>query len=167
MVDCSVCGQHALGRRTTKNGRPWCFACQATERIDGLLAGPDGTVPTLLRDVRDALVATHRPRSILGNWNRIESLTLLARLARQPDQLNHEALDAEGNRFSVNYLRALLIATGALPERDENMTRLQRFAGSVIDEVREPRHRQVLSRYARAKPDRHGQISHTTADRCR
>lgn len=173
MIDCSVCGQQALGRRTTKNGQPWCFACQATERIDRLLAGPDGTIPTGIKSVRDVLVATGRPRSILSNWNNIESLSLLAKLARQQEQLTHELLDAEGDRFSVGYLRALLVATGVLPDRDENATRLRRFATTVIDEVADPRHQQTLGRYARwhviarAKPDRHGQLSPAVADRCR
>jgi len=173
LVDCTVCGQHALGRRTTKNGKAWCFACQATDRIDRLLAGPDGTIPTGIKQVRDVLVGTGRPRSILSNWNNIESLSLLAKLARQHDQLSHELLDTERDRFSVGYLRALLVATGALPERDEHATRLRRFAARVIDEVAQPRHRQVLSRYARwhvvarAKPDRHGQLSPAVADRCR
>ncbi|MGK2874464.1 MAG: hypothetical protein ACSLEW_02340 [Nocardioides sp.] len=173
LVDCSVCGQHALGRRTTKGGRPWCFGCQATDRIDRLLAGPDGGIPVGIKEVRDVLVATQRPRSILSNWDRIESLTLLARLARQHDQLSHELLDAEGDRFSVGYLRALLVATGVLPDRDEHATRLRRFAAAVIDEVADPRHQQTLGRYARwhviarAKPDRHGRLNATIADRCR
>jgi hypothetical protein len=173
LVDCSVCGRHALGRRSTKGGRPWCFGCQATDRIDRLLAGPDGTIPPGIKDVRDALVATQRPRSILNNWDRIESLTLLARLACQCDELSHELLDAEGDRFSVGYLRALLVATGVLPDRDEHATRLRRFAAAVIDEVADPRHQQTLGRYARwhviarAKPDRHGRLNATITDRCR
>jgi len=173
IVDCSVCGQHALGRRATRNGRPWCFGCQATDRIDRLLAGPDGTIPIGVKEVRDVLVATHRPRSILNNWDRIESLTLLARLARQHDELSHELLDAEGDRFSVGYLRALLVATGVLPDRDEHATRLRRFAAAVIDEIADPRHQQTLGRYvrwhviARAKPDRHGRLNATISDRCR
>ena len=173
LVDCTVCGQQALGRRTTKNGKAWCFACQAIDRIDRLLAGPDGSIPAGIKEVRDVLVATGRPRSILSNWNNTESLSLLAKLARQHDRLSHELLDAEGDRFSVGYLRALLVAAGSLPERDEHATRLRRFAARVIDEVADPRHRQVLSRYARwhvvarAKPDRHGHLSPAVADRCR
>lgn len=173
MVDCTVCGQHALGRRTTKNGRPWCFGCQATDRIDGLLAGPDGTISVGIKQVRDVLVATQRPRALLSNWDRVESFGLLARLARQPDQLSHEVLDAEGDRFCVGYLRALLVATGVLPERDEQAARLRRFAAAVIEEVTDAQQRQVLSRYARwhvvarAQPDRHGQLSPAVADRCR
>jgi hypothetical protein len=173
LVDCSVCGQRALGRRATKNGKPWCFGCQATERIDRLLAAPGGAIPSGVKDVRDVLVATQRPRSILSNWDRIESLSLLARLARHHDRLTHELLDAEGDRFSVTYLRALLVATGVLPDRDEHATRLRRFAAAVIDEVADPRHQQTLGRYARwhviarAKPDRHGRLNATITDRCR
>ena len=173
MIDCTVCGQHALGRRTTRNGRAWCFACQATDRIDRLLTGSDGTIPTGIESVRDVLVGTSRPRSILSNWDNIESLSLLAKLARQHEELSHELLDVEGDRFSVGYLRALLVSSGVLPDRDEHATRLRRFAAAVIDEVADTRHQQTLRRYARwhviarAKPDRHGQLSPAVADRCR
>src|SRR3546814_14807603 len=128
MIDCAGCGQHALGRRTTKEGQPWCFACQATERIDQLLAAADRSIPDGLKDVRDVLVAGPRPRSILSNWNRIGSLSLLAKLARAHTDLTHELLDAEGNRFPVNSLRTVLVSTGALPARDETPPTLHRFA---------------------------------------
>lgn len=173
LIDCSVCEQRALGRRATKNGKPWCFACQATDRIDRLLAGPDGAIPSAIKVVRDVLVATHRPRSILSNWDRVESLSLLACLARQHGDLTHELLDAKGNGFSVNYLRALLVAAGTLRERDENVVRLNRFTARIIDQISDTQHRQVLARYARwhvvarANPDRHGQLSPAVADRCR
>jgi hypothetical protein len=173
MVDCTVCGQHALGRRTTKNGKPWCFACQATERIDHLLAAPDGVIPCGLKVVRDALVSAPRPRSILSNWRNIDSLTLLAKLGAQHDDLTHELLDAEGNRFSVNYLRAILVATGTLPARDENLARLHQFAACVTADVSDTQDRQVLSRYARwhviarVQVDRHGQLGPGAAGRCR
>ena len=173
MIDCSVCGQRGLGRRATKNGKPWCFACQATDRIDTLLAAPDGTIPVSLKDVRDALVSTSRPRSILSNWDRITSLSLLARLVSQHAELTHELLDAEGNRFSVTYLRALLVTTGVLPERDEQAARLDQWATTLLAGIEPAQHRQLLTRYARwhviarGRPDRHGQLRPTVADRCR
>lgn len=173
MIDCSACGQHALGRRTTNRGKPWCFGCQATERIDQLLTGPDGSIDASLQDVRDALVSTNRPRTILSNWTRTQSLALLARLAKQPDLLTHETLDNEGDRFSVTYLRALLVTTGVLPERDEQAARLDQWATTVLASVDHAEHRQLLTRYARwhviarARLDRHGQLRPTVADRCR
>lgn len=66
VIDCSICHQQALGRRTTNNGRPRCFACQATVQIDAALTGPDGVIRPELKPVRDALVATDRPRSLLS-----------------------------------------------------------------------------------------------------
>lgn len=173
IVDCSVCGQSALGRRTTRSGKPWCFGCQATDRIDQVLSGAEGSNVPWIKDVRDSLIEGVSARSIVANWNRIESLTLLARLAREHDNLSHEVLDAEGERFSVNYLRAVLVSSGALPDRDEHATRLRRYAESVIDQVADARHRQTLGKYARwhviarAKPDRHGQLTPAVADRCR
>lgn len=173
VIDCSVCGQPGLGRRTTKNGKPWCFACQATAHIDNLLTTADGAVPTKLKDVRDVLVARTGAPSLVSNWRRTHSLRLLVRLAEQPDQISHEALDDEGNRFSVYYLRALLVATGVLAERDEQAARLDRWATALLTGVKDVDQRKLLTRYARwhviarARPDRHGQLRPTVADRCR
>lgn len=173
MIDCSVCGQRALGRRATKDGKPWCFACQATEHIDSVLVGADGELPMRLKDVRDVLVARAGSPSLLSTWRRTDSLRLLARLAEQPDQITHDVLDAKGNRFSVTYLRALLVATGVLPERDEQASRLDRWATALLADVELAEHRQLLTRYARwhviarAKPDRHGELGPNVADRCR
>src|SRR3546814_19231219 len=139
MIDCSVCGQHALCRRTTKEGQPWCFACQATERIDQLLAAADRSIPDGLKDVRDVLVAGPRPRSILSNWNRIGSLSLLAKLAREHTDLNHDLLDAEGNRLPVNYPRPVPVATATLPAPDDNLHRTPRLAARVPPEWRTDR----------------------------
>ena len=173
MIDCSVCGNLGLGRRATKNGKPWCFACQATEHIDSVLAGADGEIPAKLKDVRDVLVARAGVPSLVSSWRRTRSLRLLARLAEQPDQITHDVLDAEGDRFSVTYLRALLVATGVLPERDEQASRLDRWATALLADVEPVEHRQLLTRYARwhviarAKPDRHGELRPNVADRCR
>ena len=60
-ITCSVCGDTALGRRTTADGRPMCFRCQATRRVDAALTGPDGTIPETLRPVRDAIVHADNP----------------------------------------------------------------------------------------------------------
>ncbi|WP_203338139.1 hypothetical protein [Nocardioides limicola] len=173
VIDCSVCGQSGLGRRATKNGKPWCFACQATEYVDSLLATADGAMPPKLKDVRDVLVARAGAPSLVSNWRSTQSLRLLARLAEQPDAINHKTLDEEGNRFSAHYLRALLVATGVLPERDEQAARLDRWVTELLAGVEDLNQRKILTRYARwhviarARPDRHGQLRPAVADRCR
>ena len=113
VIDCSICGQHALGRRTTNHGRPRCFACQATQQIDAALTGPDGTIRPELKPVRDALTELRQPRSLLNNWHDLPSLHLLTDIAQGRLDLSHDALDARPQVFSVTYLRAMLVASGA------------------------------------------------------
>lgn len=172
VIDCSLCGQKALGRRTTNRGRPRCFACQAAELIDDALTGPDGRIRAELKPLRDALVELERPRSLLSNWRNLASLRLLCDIANDRIELTHDALDAQPQVFSLTYLRAVLVAVGALPPRDENVARLHRHAAVAVADVRDPEVRGVLARYARwhvvgrARTNRHGHISATVAARC-
>jgi integrase len=172
-IDCSVCGHSELGRRTTNDGQPLCFRCDATRKIDTALADQHGHMPAVLTPVREAIVATDRPRSILSNMTRNRTLRLLTDIARSRIELSHDALDQQPPGFGVNYLRSLLVATGVLPDRDEHLTRLQRFATELIDTIPDKQNRQLVGRYARwqliseAKPDRHGRIRPTVAYRCR
>lgn len=173
VIDCSICGQQALGRRATNHGLPRCFACQATEQIDAALTGPDGSIRPELIGVRDALTELKQPRSLLNNWHSLASLHLLTDIAQDRIELSHDALDARPQVFSVTYLRAMLVAAGALPPRDENATRLHRYATETVTDITDPELRGVLSRYARwhvagrAKTDRHGHITAHVAARCR
>lgn len=173
VIDCSLCGQQILGRRTTNHGRPRCFACQAAQHIDAALAGPDGTIRPELKPVRDALTELRRPRSLLNNWHSLASLHLLTDIAEGRLDLSHDALDARPQVFSVTYLRAMLVAAGALPPRDENAARLHRHAAEAVTDITDPELRGVLTRYARwhivgrAKTDRHGHLTAHVAARCR
>ncbi|HOC14201.1 MAG TPA: hypothetical protein PKJ61_10040 [Propionicimonas sp.] len=173
VIDCSICGQQALGRRTTNHGRPRCFACQATQQIDAALSGPDGTINPELKPVRDALNEFRQPRSLLNNWHDLPSLHLLAEIAQGRLDLSHDALDARPQTFSVTYLRSMLVATGALPPRDENAARLHRYAAEALANIADPEQRGVLIRYARwhvvgrAKTNRHGYISAAVTGRCK
>lgn len=173
VIDCSICGQHALGRRTTNHGQPRCFAYQAAEQIDAALIGPDGRIRPEQKPVRDALTELRQPRSLLNNWHKLASLRLLTDIAQGHLELSHDALDALPPVFSVTYLRAMLVAARALPTRDENATRLHRYAAKIVAQVTDPESRGVLTRYARwhvvgrAKTDRHGRISAHVAARCR
>src|SRR5699024_2755134 len=78
------------------------------------------------------------------NWHDLASLRLLSDIAAGRLELRHEALDALPQVFSVTHLRALLIVAGALPARDENITRLHRHAAHVVADVADPEMRGVL-----------------------
>lgn len=197
IIDCSICGHPGPGRRTTNDGLPRCFRCQATATIDAALtpttatgATPDGAggIPAHLQPLRDALVARDRPLSTLSNLTRTKTLGLLADITNGRLTLTHEALDARqatsptnsmptNFRLSIAYLRSLLVSTGALPARDEHLARLHRFTTDLTTDltaaVPDPAQRALLTRYARwqviarARPDRHGTLTASVAHRCR
>jgi hypothetical protein len=148
-ITCSVCGDTSLGRRSTANGKPMCFRCQATARIDAALAGPDGAVPTPLRSVRDAIIAAENPRSILSNFTRNKSLALLSSIAHGDRPLSHHSLDENAGTWSVEQLRALLVYAGALPERDEHLARLHRYVDELTRRLNDARDQRLVRAFAR------------------
>lgn len=141
-----MCGQQGLGRRTTRGGDPWCFACQAAARVDELLADENGRLREGYAPVREALLEME-PRSVLQNWGRVESFRLLGNLLSEHGKVTHELLDAEPQHFSVHYLRGVLVSAGILRERDEYLARLRTFCQNVVAEVDRVSERQVLARY--------------------
>ena len=63
-------------------------------------------------------------------------------------ELTHRALDELPAGKTVEHLRSVLVAIGTLPERDEQMSRLERWTAWVIAECPDPGQQQVLYRYA-------------------
>lgn len=147
VVLCATCGQEGLGRRTTNDGDPWCFACQAATRVDEFLADEHGHLRLGYAPVREALLEMD-PRSVLHNWGRVECFRLLGDLLTEHGEVTHELLDAEPQAFSVHYLRGVLVSAGLLNERDEYLARLRVFCQDVVAEVDQVSERQVLARYA-------------------
>jgi hypothetical protein len=100
-------------------------------------------------------------------------MQLLSDIAQGHLELTHDALDACPQGFSVTYLRALLVASGALPARDENAARLHRHTAQTLANVTDPELRGALARYARwhvlgrdhTSPT--GHVSSAVAARCR
>ena len=62
-------------------------------------------------------------------------------------ELTHRTLDELPAGKTVEHLRAVLVAIGTLPERDEHMSRLERWTAWVIAECLDPGQQQ-LHRYA-------------------
>lgn len=172
-IICSVCGTTDLGRRATADGKPMCFRCQATRRVDTVLAGPDGQIPESLLTLRDAIVAADNPRSTLANLTRNKSLALLASIARGDKLLSHDTLDEQAGRYSIEHLRALLVAAAALPARDEHMIRLQRYAADLAAAIDHPDDRRTVAAFtrwhvmARLRHRTTGDLTANAAHRCR
>jgi hypothetical protein len=77
------------------------------------------------------------------------SRALLNELARGQRPLTHEILDQFPPGRSLAHLRAVLVAAGGLPPRDERMASLQRWITTVISERGDAREREILDQYAR------------------
>ena len=62
--------------------------------------------------------------------------------------LAHDTLDRLPAAKTVEHLRAVLVATGALPARDEHMIRLEAWVTHAIEARSDPDERYLLKRYA-------------------
>src|SRR5262249_23146251 len=111
-----------------------CNACARVAEVNTLLASADGIVRRALEPLRDALLAGN-PWSALFWLRRSTTKTILAALVANPGPVTHEVLDRLAHRKAVQHLRAILVAEGALPPRDEHLTTLERWLPAALDGV--------------------------------
>jgi hypothetical protein len=131
--------------RCGRSGNPYatglCAHCVLDDRLRILLAGPTGTISPQLQPVHQALAAAQHPRGVIGWLARSPSVALLAQLAATGEPLSHERLDELPPGRNEYYIRQLLVTTGALPERDDDLERLpawleQTLAGKPVEHAR-------------------------------
>lgn len=140
---CSVCGRED---KLYERGR--CVSCSLTRRASEALAGPNGTVPVVLDGVYDSIVTTATPRKAL-NWLRSGAgAPILAAIANGTMPRTHTALDDHPRRAAADYVRAMLVAHGALPERNEPLARLERWINDKVAGIDDPELTKVLHRFA-------------------
>ena len=125
---CTQCGESGPGRGASV-GAHVCLRCIAKHRLDDVLTAADGSVPEALGGLREAFLAAEQPRSIFVWLDRSPGAGLLRRLVTGEVQLSHYALDDLPQTPSLRHLRQLLVATGALPERDPTSPRLSGSSG--------------------------------------
>jgi hypothetical protein len=73
--------------------------------------------------------------------------TVLSELAAGHRPPSHEALDELPDSAPLAHLRAVLVAAAALPERDEQMARMEGFLDQLLAARPNPDQRQILHRY--------------------
>ncbi|WP_234788066.1 XRE family transcriptional regulator [Mycolicibacterium setense] len=119
---CKTCGAEGMHYSAGK-----CARCVAASRVTDLLSDDTGQVPTQLQPLVDALATAH-PNSIL-TWLRVgKSSRLLAGLVADQQPITHELLDDLNQDGATRYIRQLLVATGVLPSRPEQLTQLMLWA---------------------------------------
>lgn len=140
---CPSCG---TGERLAAGA---CRRCHLYEQLRRLLADPaTGRTRTGLDTLRQALAEVERPEAALGWLRRPKVKALLAELAGGQRPLTHAALDDLPASKTLTHLRSVLASTGALPERDEHLVQLERWAGQAVAARPDPGHKELLHRYA-------------------
>ena len=136
---CGPCDGVDLDPRCATCGRPGrhyapgrCAHCVLGERLPELLAGPDGRISPQLRPVRRALAATDRPRGVIYWITHSPNAAVLAQLATAGEPLTHELLDALPPGRHEFYVRQLLVTTGVLPERHDDVERLPAWLDQTL-----------------------------------
>lgn len=143
MHACSSCG-----REDKLFERGQCARCALARRAAALMAGPDGGVPTALVGVHDAIVASASPHKAL-NWLRTGAgAPILGDLAAGRLALSHEALDAHPRPRAAGYVRQMLVAHGALPERDEALAGLERWVDATVGGIDRAEDRKEVRAFA-------------------
>jgi len=122
---CSRCGLEGMCNGI-KKGAPLCLRCRLEDRLQERVLGPEGEVPPWFVPLKEAIVGVGNPRSGHVWMSRSPAVAVLRDLASGKLPLTHEALDALSQKASIIHLRDLLIAAGALAERDPYVTRLER-----------------------------------------
>jgi len=139
---CPSCGEtgHLITRR--------CARCGLGERLDTLLAGTDGHVRPELQTLYQALHGLERPSTALHWVSSSTVVSVLGEIASGERPLTHAALDQLPATKTLAHLRAVLVATAALPVRDEHLAQLEAWITRTVAAHPDPADRQLLQRYA-------------------
>ncbi|MGY4920552.1 site-specific integrase [Streptomyces sp. 900116325] len=140
---CPTCGQaerlHAPGP---------CPRCILKQRLHELFADDTGAISPKLQALHDALASTERAGTAMRWLSKGIVSTVLSDLGSGRRPLTHEALDELPAGKVVEHIRSVLVATGALPKRDEQMVRLERHVKDLVASHATAEGRKILQRYA-------------------
>jgi hypothetical protein len=138
---CRGCGQ---GGRLVDRA---CARCTLRERLNALFSNGDGVIAPVLKPLYDTLAAAPRPTTAAAWISRETVAELLGDLGLGRRELSHAVLDEMAPNKQVEHLRSILVATGALSNRDEHMIRLERAVRRLVESRQEPAERELLNRY--------------------
>ena len=131
--------------------RGLCWGCLLADRVDELRAraGPERGIR--LAAYLDALAASPNPASTL-RWMHTPPYALVEDLVDGRLELSHEAFDQRqgdaGEGSAIAYLRAGLVAHGALPARDEIVAAFDRWVTRALGALPEGPDRTTLTAFS-------------------
>jgi hypothetical protein len=125
-----------------------CRRCHLRQRLGELLADATGNVRPELQALHQTLAATSRPATVLAWLSSSTSQAMLTELAAGQRPLTHAALDELPASKPLTHLRSVLVATGALPARDEHFVQLERWITQAVAGRADRQEKEILHRYA-------------------
>ncbi|MFI5982090.1 hypothetical protein ACIBEA_14545 [Streptomyces sp. NPDC051555] len=131
-----------------------CTACAAQRTLLSLLTGPDGAVR---EDLTPSLHAMRLlPPAAVLRWLRgVPALrAILKELASAQGPVTHQTLDLCHPPKVVSALRAVLMAGGALPDRDEHLAALEQWLPRTYARIENTADRKSLRSYTTWNPMR-------------
>ncbi|MEU1800762.1 hypothetical protein [Streptomyces sp. NPDC019937] len=133
--------------KTWQFGTEPCQWCRGDLKLAELLGG-GAAVAEELEPFRRALVAVERPDHAMVWLTKPKVHELLTALGKDPRPVTHALLDDLPAGKTLNYLRGLLMATGALPTRDQRLANLESWINQKLAGRRDLPERRVLHGYA-------------------
>jgi hypothetical protein len=125
-----------------------CHRCAIADELDDRLGATDRFAAPLVT-LRAAILEADNPSQV-RKWLRNSAAgRLITDIATGAVPLTHDGLDGYGPNRSVDHLRALLVAAGALPDEDRSIDRLERFGGELLTTVADIGDRKVLQSWLR------------------
>lgn len=139
---CPGCGEHTQVRSRR------CARCSLQTRLGELLRDDTGRFHPQLQALHDNLANHDRPDTVLAWLNSQTTSVIVRELATGQRALTHAGLDELPDNKPLRHLRSVLVATGALPPRDEHLVRLEHWITDTITDRADPEQRALLHRYA-------------------
>ena len=140
-------------RRCQREGRLYhhklCIRCTVTDRVTALLDNGTGHIDPALAPLAAALATgpTPTPAGRLVWLSKPHNRDLLRALATQTLPLTHDGLSAYPDQAGIPYLRALLVACGALPEVDQQLLDFEAWLARRLDKLADHPHERLLRQF--------------------
>ncbi|WP_405958145.1 XRE family transcriptional regulator [Streptomyces phaeochromogenes] len=138
---CGPCAGHDVdytcrqcGRSGNPYGRGRCAHCVLADKVNNLLAGPDGAIPAQLQPLADGLTSTHTPFKTIQWVHEHPNAKLLAALVAGGREIDHAVLDELPPGAALQHLRQMMVQTGVLPERHEDLERVAAWLEHHLDD---------------------------------
>ncbi|MFI5772835.1 site-specific integrase [Streptomyces sp. NPDC051658] len=124
-----------------------CQRCVLNQQVRDLLGDATGVIRPELSPFHEALTSSERPDVAFAWVSRSKARDLLERIGRDERPVTHEVLDELPGGKVLAHLRSVLVATGALPPRDERLVALEKWITATVQARTDLAERRILHGY--------------------